>query len=222
MNENIKILVRSFFIKIPGVWDFFLSIRYFFLKRNAKNAIDRMRKNNAPINICIGASGDDYEGWFPTEQNFLDLLDEKTWINLFGATESVDGMLAEHVWEHMSLEDGQIAARMCFKFIKPGGFLRIAVPDGFTPDPEYIKAVDVGGIGRCADGHLMLYNHINFSEVFEQAGFKVNKLEYFDKDGNFVYNPWDIKTGKIKRSTAYRGIDKGVFNSSVILDAIKE
>ncbi|MBL4653615.1 MAG: hypothetical protein JKY53_12255 [Flavobacteriales bacterium] len=222
MNENTKIWIRSILIKIPGLWSLLLTIRYSGLKSEARKAVAEMRKDNGAVKICIGSSGDNYPGWFPTEQNFLELLVEKTWINLFDKTDSVDAMLAEHVWEHMSLEDGEIAAKMCYKFLKPGGFLRIAVPDGYTPDPEYIKAVDVGGKGKCADGHLVLYNHVSFAEVFEQAGFKVNKLEYFNEDGNFVHNPWDVKTGKIKRSTGNRGANKDVFDSSIVLDAVKE
>ncbi|MBL4625667.1 MAG: hypothetical protein JKY42_11085 [Flavobacteriales bacterium] len=222
MNQNIKIQIRSILIKVPGVWSTFLAIRYNLLKNKARKVVAEMIKHNNPVQICVGSSGDDYTGWLPTEQNFLELLDEKTWTNLFDTPNSIDAMLAEHVWEHMSLEDGKSAAKMCYKFLKPGGFLRIAVPDGFTPDPEFIEAVDVGGYGRCADGHLVLYNHKTFTEVFEQAGFKVNKLEYFDENGKFIHNPWDLKTGIIKRSTGNKGANKDVFDSSIILDAIKE
>jgi predicted SAM-dependent methyltransferase len=40
-----------------------------------------------------------------------------------------DAFVAEHVWEHLSLEAAHIAARNCYTHLSPGGTLRIAVPD---------------------------------------------------------------------------------------------
>jgi predicted SAM-dependent methyltransferase len=48
-------------------------------------------------------------------------------------------MLAEHVWEHLTEEEGLAAARACFKYLSPGGFLRVVVPDGLHPDPAYVE-----------------------------------------------------------------------------------
>lgn len=36
---------------------------------------------------------------------------------------------AEHVWEHLSLHDAHRATRNCFRNLRPGGRLRLAVPD---------------------------------------------------------------------------------------------
>lgn len=48
---------------------------------------------------------------------------------LLGPDGLVDAFLAEHVWEHLSLEDAHRAARNCHEFLRPGGRLRLAVPD---------------------------------------------------------------------------------------------
>jgi hypothetical protein len=40
-----------------------------------------------------------------------------------------DAFVAEHVWEHLSLEAAHVAARNCYAHLSPGGTLRIAVPD---------------------------------------------------------------------------------------------
>lgn len=57
-----------------------------------------------------------------------------------------DAFLAEHVWEHLSLEDAHRATRNCYRFLRPGGRLRLAVPD---PDwhlfPLESGAKDSGG-----------------------------------------------------------------------------
>ena len=40
----------------------------------------------------------------------------------------------------------------CFRYLKPGGLLRIAVPDGNRNDPEYIEEVSPP-----KDGHQLLF-----------------------------------------------------------------
>lgn len=37
--------------------------------------------------------------------------------------------LAEHVWEHMTYEEGCQAAKNCYDYLADGGYLRVAVPD---------------------------------------------------------------------------------------------
>lgn len=49
--------------------------------------------------------------------------------SLLGPNGLVDAFLAEHVWEHLSLEDAHRAARNCHDYLHPGGRLRLAVPD---------------------------------------------------------------------------------------------
>ena len=177
-KKRAKIIIRSILIKIPFLWKFLYNRRYHLLKNRAKKWLAERKRNQQPWLINIGSSNDQYGGWLATEEQYLNLLKEETWLNLFDSPDAVDAMLAEHVWEHLSDEDGLTAAKMCFKYLKPGGYLRVAVPDGFTPDPKFIEAVKVGGVGPAADGHLVLYNYKTFSEVFEKAGFKI-KLRYY-------------------------------------------
>lgn len=48
---------------------------------------------------------------------------------MLGAEGLVDALVAEHVWEHLSLQDAHRATRNCERHLRPGGRLRIAVPD---------------------------------------------------------------------------------------------
>lgn len=41
----------------------------------------------------------------------------------------MDAFVAEHVWEHLSLQEAHRATRNCERHLRPGGRLRIAVPD---------------------------------------------------------------------------------------------
>ncbi|MEP3209507.1 MAG: hypothetical protein ABJN95_09980 [Maribacter sp.] len=181
----------------------------------AKNA-------NKPLKVVIGSSQKFTENWIPSEVHFLNLLDQKDWYKYFEEN-SIDALLAEHVWEHLTLEQGNIAARTCHKFLKKNGRLRVAVPDGFHSDSEYIDYVKVGGHGLGADDHKVLYNFKSFSEVFSANGFAVELVEYFDENGTFHANPWNEEDGYIKRSIRYddRNTDGNPNYTSLIIDAVK-
>lgn len=172
--------------------------------------------------IVIGASGIAEVGWIATEVDQLDLLKPDDWAAFF-RDDSIDAIVAEHVWEHLSSCDGALAARTCFRFLKPGGRLRVAVPDGLHPDPDYIERVRPQGSGPGADDHKVLYTHDAFRSVFEAAGFDVRMLEYFDESGEFRCRGWAPDDGMIHRSTRFD--ERNAFNplcyTSIILDAVK-
>lgn len=161
-------------------------------------------------------------GWISTSQRFLDMLNEEDWRNLFG-NRKIGALLAEHVWEHLTLDAGIQAATMCYKYLRAGGRLRVAVPDGFHPDEEYINMVKPGGTGAGADDHKVLYTYESFASVFTRVGFGVTLLEHFDKSGQFNSIQWDPKDGFIFRSKATDQRNRGgeLKYTSIILDAIK-
>ena len=193
-----------------------------------KTPLDRYRlrqylaTHNSP-KLLIGAAHTSLPGWFASERNLLDLLKPATW-EVYFPPSSVDVLLAEHVWEHLTPEQGIMAAATCYRFLKPGGYLRVAVPDGLHPSQEYLGWVKPGGTGGGADDHKVLYDYRSFSRVFESAGFRVELLEYFDESGRFHFNEWDAAGGKIYRSKRFARRNQGgtlLRYTSVILDAIK-
>lgn len=172
--------------------------------------------------IVIGSSGTAFDGWVSTDRQVLDLTSEGTWSEYF-PTDSLDAILAEHVWEHLTADQAVMAARTCFRFLRPGGYLRVAVPDGFHPDPQYVEEVRPGGSGPGADDHKVLYNHESIATVFAGAGLTVRLYEYFDRDGQFHYADWSPADGMIQRSKRYDSRNEGgrLAYTSVILDAVK-
>lgn len=176
-----------------------------------------------PLKIVIGASNLYQKGWLASEQEYLDLVKEKDWKKYFKKN-SIDALLAEHVWEHLTIEDAKKAAVVCFKYLKNGGYIRAAVPDGLFPDSEYVKGVKPGGIGPGAGDHKMLYTYKSFRKIFEKAGFDVLLLEYFDERGAFHHNHWDKNDGVVLRSRRYdeRNTREKIGYTSIILDAIKK
>ena len=185
----------------------------------------RLRKlaRVGPLRLVIGASGTYERGWIGTEADYLNLLNSRQWATCF-QRDSIDAMLAEHVWEHLTTDEGVEAARRCFEYLKPGGYLRVAVPDGFHPDQDYIGYVKPGGHGPGASDHKVLYNHQTLADVFTGVGFRVVMLEYFDAEGEFHFVEWDAEQGKIRRSRRFDERNRGgMLNyTSVILDACKD
>jgi predicted SAM-dependent methyltransferase len=151
------------------------------------------------------------------------MLDLNDW-NRYFQEGTLDALLAEHVWEHLLMEDGIRAARICHRYLKRGGYLRVAVPDGLFPDPAYIEFVRPGGTGPSAYDHKELYTYRTLRHIFESAGFNVKLLEYYDEQGQFHQLDWRIEDGKIVRSRrCYTGHSfGGTKYRSLILDAIKE
>jgi predicted SAM-dependent methyltransferase len=177
---------------------------------------------NDPIKIVVGSSGIYEKGWIPTEGHFLNLLKEEDWLKYF-KEDSISLIFAEHVWEHLTLEQGKRAAEVCYKFIQKGGKLRVAIPDGFHSSEDYINRVKPGGFGHGSFDHKLLYNYHTFSDIFQQSGFTVELLEYFDDDKNFHAVDWKKEEGFVHRSIRYdrRNKDGKPNYTSLIIDAIK-
>ena len=176
-----------------------------------------------PVKLIIGAGSQMYPGWIPTQKEDLNLLNRQDWVASF-SQRKVDMFLCEHVWEHLTLEEAKSAAALCYEFLKPGGSLRVAVPDANFPDADYQRMVhaDVPP-GHPAEDHKTAYTYHNFVDVFSEAGFEVDLLEYCDDEGRFHYNQWDIERGLIYRSLMFdhRNRDGSLGFVSLIVDAIK-
>lgn len=177
------------------------------------------------MRIIIGAGNTRYEGWVPTQEDNLNLLNLEQWEELTKG-EKIEAMLAEHCWEHLSYEEGIEAAKNCFKYLAPGGYIRCAVPDKNFKNDWYQNMIKVGGPGHDAHpacGHKVVYDYKTLVKVFEEAGFEVTLLEYCDEEGDFHYREWDEQLGKICRS--YRFDDRNSTSNlgmvSIIIDAKK-
>lgn len=176
--------------------------------------------------VVVGAEGyNNNPGWLHTNEEELNLLRKETWLDKFQPN-SLSAILAEHVWEHLSYEEGIEAAKICYEFLTEGGYIRCAVPDAFFPDEEYQQGVQVGGPGPLdhpAASHKIVHNYKTITSMFESAGFQVRILEYCDENVKFHYNDWNEKDGFIYRSKRFdhRNQDGTLEFASLIVDAVK-
>lgn len=177
------------------------------------------------MKIVVGSGQTNYDGWITTQESELNLISNSNWDGLFGI-DTIDTILAEHVWEHMTYSEGILAAENCYKYLKPGGYIRCAVPDKNFRNEWYQNMVQIGGPGPSdhpAATHKIVYDYITLKSVFESAGFEVTLLEYCDENGDFHFNYWNENDGEIGRSFRYdtrNSMDK-IGMVSIIIDAKK-
>ena len=184
--------------------------------------------NDYTRNIKIVIGSGEYNNnptWLQTQEAELNLLKKIDWEDKFSRN-SLEAILAEHVWEHLTYEEGVKSARICFEFLKPGGYVRCAVPDGFFPDEDYQTGIQVGGPGpedHPAASHKIVHNYKTITAMFEEVGFNVSLLEYCDETGAFHYKDWDENQGFIYRSKRFDHRNKNgeLGFVSLIVDAIK-
>jgi predicted SAM-dependent methyltransferase len=182
----------------------------------------KIKNSSAPLNIIIGSEKTAYPNWLPTNIESLNLLEKSSFQNLFGEKKATK-FLAEHVFEHISYANALIALKNCFEFMEKGGSIRIAVPDGFHPNKDYIDMVKPGGHGEGADDHKLLYDYHQLSKVLEDAGFRVQLLEYYDEEHQFHFTDWKSEDGHILRSRRFdKRFNEPLGYSSLIIDGIKD
>jgi predicted SAM-dependent methyltransferase len=206
---------------VPGAKPLALRALSLYRRLEGPRRVRHAVADGAPLRIAVGAESRADPGWITTEHSYHDIAAREDWERFF-AKESLDAILAEHVFEHLTPAAALRAAHLCHEFLKPGGRLRVAVPDGLHPDPAYIEWVDVGGVGPGAWDHKMLYRYDTFCELFADAGFAVRLLEYWDERRVLHQADWDPADGRIRRSIRFDTKDRGGFRySSIILDATK-
>ncbi len=172
-----------------------------------------------PLRIIIGAGRTRQPWWISTNRTELDLLQPRSW-EQFLQDRTADALLAEHVWHYLSPEQGLYGARLCRRHLAANGYLRIAVPDGFHPDPVYIDWVKPNGTGPSAPAHKVLYNYRSLAGLLEAAGYAVTLLEHFDESGVFHAREWQPEDGLIRRSARFdpRNAAAALTYTSLIVD----
>ena len=178
-----------------------------------------------PIKIILGAAETSQPGWYPSNESWLDITSQTDWQAVFGGQALLTHAVAEHVFEHLTVQEAEQALRHIYAHLGPGGRLRIAVPDGYNPNPDYLRHVGIGGIGDDAADHKQLLNVDVLQDLMQRAGFKTTQLEGYRADGTLVQNAYDDADGFIKRSRKHAG-DQSPWSfpdaeTSLIVDGVK-
>lgn len=188
-------------------------------QRRIRAEVINARRQGLPVKIIIGAGQTRYSGWIATDIPAFDIRREGHWRRLFPRA-GIDRMLAEHVFEHLTaaqLSDFLAVAR---DYLAHDGRIRIAVPDGNHPSPDYINSVRPGGSGVGAQDHKMLYTREIIGGLLAAQGYDFALLESFDAQGAFHSQPWSADDGFVSRSAAHdqRNSDGVLRYTSLIVD----
>lgn len=185
------------------------------------------------MKIIVGAGGTTQNEWLSFEADSLDIRDRRSWRALF-LPGSLDAVLSEHVLEHLHEAEAVQTARNVYEFLRPGGYWRIAVPDGFNPNPDYFEHSRPGGFYQTYiqplfgdyPNHKLFFNINSLSKMLSNVGFRVSPLEWYEADGTERSAAWTPEDGRIFRARGTEYVETmrlllGFDNTSLIVDAIK-
>lgn len=179
------------------------------------------------IKIIVGAAETWRSGWYATNEQWFDIASKADWAKNFRGKFLLSHVVAEHVFEHLTPAETEIALEQIAKHLLPGGRLRIAVPDGYHPDPIYRAHTCVGGIGDDASDHKQVFNVDSLTEVLESAGLKCIHVEGYRNDGQLILTSYSTDDGYIWRSRLNRADSVKLpwrfpdSDTSLIVDAVK-
>ena len=153
----------------------------------------------------------------------------------------VDQYQSEDVFEHIEYKKLVAVIDEIYRVLKPGGLLRISMPD-YRCDYLYNRAwkdengnvfFDPEGGGKYQNGKVINGGHLWFptieqvTQLLEQTKFHIHGyieyLHYYDSEGKSITYPIDYSLGHIKRTPDH---DERVQNPyrtmSIVVDLYKE
>ena len=152
---------------------------------------------------------------------------------------TLDLYQSEDVFEHVPLKDVQNILNEIHRVLKPGGLLRVSLPD-YRFDGYVQRSVksddgkicfDPGGGGNYLNGKVVDGGHLWFPlfeivrDLFKQSNFedsKVSFLHYNDSNGNSVTNPIDYSLGFVLRTPDHDKRAQNPYRAmSIVVDAKK-
>lgn len=174
------------------------------------------RREKIKIIIGSGRCYGEENGWLYTDLPHFNILNENDWKYFFGNSK-IDNLLAEHVLEHLTEEEVETVLQLTLQYLKIGGVFRIAVPDGFHPNPKYIEMTKPP-----QDGHKSFWNYKTISDLAIQNGFQITLLEYFNEKHFFHQQNFSNDEGYVSRCKL-NGFSESYTNdyTSLVLDLMK-
>ncbi len=189
---------------------------------NNKDKIIASHHTGVPgLKLHLGAGPINLEGWVnidAREASHIHLI-----ANNFDLTEFADESLSEiylcHVLEHFSFKESELLLNNFRKKLKPGGVLRISVPDvdhlinaykANNDDLELVKMAFMGGQDYEYNFHKSIYNNTLLSKLFIKCGFenpeKWSTIDDFGVDlGDWSNKNFDTPAGLFPVSLNIKG-----------------
>jgi SAM-dependent methyltransferase len=127
----------------------------------------------APLRLNLGAGGAPLEGY----DNSYDLKQGRSCYPLDLPDDSVEEIRASHVFEHFSHREAHQVLAEWVRVLKPGGLIKLAVPDFEYIARGYLErraepwvGYVCGGHSDANDVHLAQYDHASLAHLMREAG----------------------------------------------------
>ena len=205
------------------------TFKYFYYKFRFLKLKTYLFFSRDSVNLILGAALTNQKDWFSTNEDWLDICKEDHWKRLFNSKQRIKRVLAEHVFEHLTLDEMRNAINLIYKNMVFGGSLRIAVPDGNNPNQEYRNHCGINGIGADASDHKQFITFELLRDEVEKIGFKCHLIEGYLKNRKLISTPFNRELGNVIRSRSNEiiiypkeGWDFVDANSSLIVDCFKD
>lgn len=192
----------------------------------ARTAAAKIKSRIVGCDVILGATESGEEDWFATHPrpqrrgvSKLDVTDERDWKEYF-LPRSIRRIVADHLFNYMALLESLVALDLCHTYLRADGRLRIVVPDGNCPDQGCKEAASPP-----REGQKQLLTVESLATLLECVGFRVEPLEYYDREGIRHAIDWNAADGAIRGSrtgaTDGREDSPGHSYEPLIVDAIK-
>lgn len=146
----------------------------------------QIEESTSPLRLHVGSGAQPKEGWVN-----IDLLGDPidlAWNLARGipfSDGSADAIFHEHLFEHIPLRAGLGLMDECFRVLRPGGILRVGVPDAgellrsYAGDGSYLESIHPGRPTRLLGAqelfywhrHTTMYDEETLALVFRAGGF---------------------------------------------------
>jgi predicted SAM-dependent methyltransferase len=188
---------------IPGSTEFYEHALHVRRRSCSRKEIARVQADSAPIRLDIGGGGRrGSRGWLTvdTAQGCDLYWDLREGIPF--DTDTVDAIYSSHMLEHLTYRDGQELLAECWRVMRPGGLISIAVPNarlyiegymgyreipvdyfGWEPALNRTTAIDaVNYVAYMGGEHKYLFDEENLVHRLARAGFENVRARAFDSD----------------------------------------
>lgn len=163
-----------------------------------RRAAEKIESSVTPLRLHLGCGGEHKSGWVN-----IDCVGdpvELAWNLKYGipfGSGKVDAIFSEHLFEHLPLQSGLALMDDCFRVLKPGGIVRIGVPDAgkllasYLGDGKYLESLHPGRPTRLIaaqelfywHGHLTMFDRDTLALLFKAAGFPDPEQREFGDSG---------------------------------------
>lgn len=180
------------------------------------------------MRIVVGAGSSFHPGWLCLTEKQLDITDGRAWKQKFEPF-SLEAILCEHVLEHLTEAETERAIENFYNYLQIGGYVRIAVPDGYNPSSNYLNYVKPGSWWGtlCGGNHKQIFTVDSLIQLLERHGFTIDFIEGYNYQGQWR-SKWNSKQreGRItKRPGEIQAIWQSLISlspyTSLIVDGIK-